>query len=410
MGILLALGVLGLAIYSYVSFQRGLKERRETQRVRDIFSRYVSPTVVDEVLARKDPRLFEGRSGHATMLFCRIWNFSLFSEELEPAQTLRYLNEFYTLTGASIQKHRGMIDKFLGDGVMAVFGMPLDDPFQEEHALNAALDIVRLVAAMNGRWTAQGRKPIRIGIGLSSGKVISGDTGFAGRREYTVVGSEVTVASRLQEMTEQFGAFILAAASTFDPVREQFSGVLIKNIPIRGMRRVLSAFVIRGLARYAQDEKLLLPSPAAFRTTQISERDIPPPELVLTPVAAAAANGAPETPPRASPKAPDLRDVRRRKKKKRQISQGTPDFAQQVDQDRFLAPQPEPQKAYENTWIPPARDFAPKTPEYKPGTIDIPEIGSRKHVYESAAPAMPELPGPPMTYEDGQGPPMQLPP
>lgn len=403
----LAIGVLALGIYSYISFQRALKEKREAERVRAMFSRYVSPTVVDEVLARKDPRLFEGRSGHATMLFCRIWNFALVSEDLEPAQTLRYLNEFYTLTGASIQKHRGMIDKFLGDGIMAVFGMPLDDPFQEEHALNAALDIVRLVAAMNGRWTAQGRKPIRIGIGISSGKVISGDTGYGGRREYTVVGTEVTIASRLQELTEEFGAFILAAASTFDPVREQFSGVLIKNIPIRGMRRVLSAFVIRGLARHAKDDKLLLPSAGAFRTTTVSDQETPLPQA-----SAPITNGAPErqsAPPPAPPKR-DESDALRRKKKKRHISTPPPDFAKQVEKDRFTAPAPEPKKSLEQSWAPPDYPFPPKPKEYAPGKIEIPEIGSKKHVYESAEPAMPELPGPPMTYEDGAGPPMQLPP
>ena len=126
---------------------------------------------VDEILTRKDVRIFEGREGYATVLYCRIWNFGHFAETLSPDETLRYLNEFYTLAGKSIQKHRGMIDKFLGDGIMGVFGMPLDDPFKEEHAIRAALDIIRLVAGMDARWIAQGRQPLRVGIGINSGNM-----------------------------------------------------------------------------------------------------------------------------------------------------------------------------------------------------------------------------------------------
>ena len=396
----LALGVLS----SVVLVRRSVKERRETERVRAMFTRYVSPVVVDELLARKDPRIFEGRAGYATILFCRIWNFSLFSENLKPDETLRYLNEFYTLAGQSIHKHRGMIDKFLGDGVMAVFGMPLDDPHQEEHAIAAALDIVRLVAAMNGRWVQQGRKPFRVGIGINSGNVISGDTGFARRREYTVVGTEVAVASRLQEMTEEFGAFILASAATHDVVREMYSAVAIKNIPLRGMRRVQTAYVIRGLARHSKDDTLLLPPPGAFRTTAISEKAAPGVEA-SPPSAQAAPPSEPAEPAAAAPKGADDSELTRRRKRKRRLSAApTPDIEKDLERDRFSAPQPEPRKSYyDRALIPPQREFAP-------ATLEIPELAAKKRTFESAEPALPEIPAPPMTYEDGHGPPMELPP
>jgi len=397
-----------------VLVRRAVEERRGADRIRSVFSRYVSPYVVEEILARKDPRIFEGRSGTATILFCRIWNFALFAENLTPDQTLRYLNEFYTLTGASIQKHHGMIDKFLGDGIMGVFGLPLDDPHQAEHAIDAALDIVRLVNAMNTRWKAQGRKPFQIGIGINSGEVISGDTGFARRREYTAVGNAVIVASRLQEATEQFGAFVLASSSTYDVVREMYTAVPMQGIPLRGMRQLQTAYVIRGLARHGKDDALLLPSPQAFRQTIVAEREraaaaaAPPEQTPSTEAPAAQTAVTAAQPPRANGEtaleapppepapdqlaAPPAAAAEGRKRKRRLISQSDV-AATAASGGRFETPQPEPRKPdAANLWIPPQREYSPAK------------------TYESAEPALPELPAPPMTYEDQHGPPLELPP
>ena len=166
------------------------------------------------LLARKDERLFTGRAVRATILVCRIRNFAHFIEPLTPEQTLRYLNEFYGLAGTAIQRHRGIIETFLGDGIVAVFGVPLDNPTQEDDALRAALDVVRHVVAMRERWAKQHRKPFTVGIGINTGDVIAGDAGFRERREFTVVGSEATMAHRLQEAAFVLNAYIVAARST----------------------------------------------------------------------------------------------------------------------------------------------------------------------------------------------------
>ncbi|MGH7661991.1 MAG: adenylate/guanylate cyclase domain-containing protein [Vulcanimicrobiaceae bacterium] len=274
MGIaLLALAAAAAAIVvAYVQAQRVLVAQRETSRVRSIFSRYVSPMVLDELLERHDPRVFSTKRGYATILVCRIWNFALFAEQLEHNEALRYLNEFYALAGRSIQKHRGMVDKFLGDGISGAFGFPLEDPEQEDHAVRAAVDIIRLVDGMNRAWASQGRRPLRVGIGINSGNVIAGEVGYVQRREYTVVGLPAIIAARLQERTEPMGAYILITESTMEPIRTTFVSVPAGTVPLRGMKRNAKCYVIRGLNK-ADEEKdtLLLPPPSAFPRTRLED-------------------------------------------------------------------------------------------------------------------------------------------
>ncbi len=248
------------------------RERNESQRVRAIFSRYVSPQVAEELLSRDKLRAFEGRSRHATILVCRIWNFNKFAEDLSTEETLRYLNEFYALAGTSIQKHRGMIDRFLGDGIVGAFGVPVDDPHQNEHALRAALDIVRLVDVMHRRWAAEGRKPFRAGIGINSGTIIAGDVGYANRRDYMLIGREVRVAMQLQEATNDLGAYIIASKATCDIVKDTFALVPVQRVPLPGGRSMADGFIVRGLARDHRDG-LLLPPQASFRRTTIVGED-----------------------------------------------------------------------------------------------------------------------------------------
>lgn len=264
----------GVAV-ALTAHRRAHVAERERERIRTLFARYLSPAVVDELLARKDARGLEGRSLTATILYARIWNFTLQQERLAPEQALRYLNEFYTLAGEAIQRHRGTIDRFLPDGIVAIFGAPIDDPHQEEHAVRAAIDIVRFVSAMSARWSEQRRRPLKVGCAVSTGQVIAGDTGFQERRAYTAVGPEVTFTERLQEVTENINALVLVSESTFEPIREIFTAVPTSDLPLRGLKRVARAYVIRGLARHAGARELLLPPPHAFRSTALHEPEAP---------------------------------------------------------------------------------------------------------------------------------------
>jgi class 3 adenylate cyclase len=355
MAVLAGLALIGALAGLVVVVLRYQAEQREGARVRALFSRYVAPAVVDELLRRKDSRLYTGRSLYATIVVCRIWNFAGFAETLTAEQTLRYLNEFFALAGSSIQKHGGMIEKFLSDGIIGVFGVPLEDADAEDHALRAAIDIVRLVHAMDRRWRAQGRRSFQVGIGINSGAVIAGDAGFHERREFTVVGPETLLAARLQEATHGLHASIVAAASTCNPVRERFSLVPLTGHPLPGLKRLADAFIVLGLT--LETEPLQMPAPGTFKETTIAD---------------AAAPAAPVK-PRAAPLAPEA---------------GPPARLERADP---LAPRRSAEVAGDSAFA-------------------LPELGGLRHFDADDAPIYPEPPVPPNAYDDGSGPPIQLPP
>ncbi len=381
--VLLVLAALAALAGCIAGWRRWRAARRELDRVRNLFARYVAPAVVDVLLARKDERLFTGRAVTATVLVCRIRNFAHFVEDLSPEQTLRYLNEFYALAGTAIQRNRGIIETFLGDGIVAVFGVPLENPIQEDDALRAALEIVRNVVAMRQRWARQHRKPFTVGIGINTGSVIAGDAGFRDRREFTVVGPEATLAYRLQEAAFALNAFIVASRKTCTVVTEEYQLVPINGIPLAGVRRLLDAFVVRGRKRGA--ERFTVPVDAMVETT------IEPPtgphatSAARTATAATAAStahagfaaGAAFAPTGSAPTTP------------------VPPTAQSLPS----AP-PEPPLARPRPRPRPAASTA--------NDLNLPELRHGWRFGDDAESFLPEPPARRATYEDSAGPPLDL--
>jgi class 3 adenylate cyclase len=333
--------------YAGVFFRRYVLARQEHRRVLALFSRYVPSPVVEDLMARKDPRLFEAREYYATILCARIRNFALFAESLSPAETLRYLNEFYTIVGQAVQRHRGIIESLRGETVIAVFGVLIEEKFQEERALRAALDVMRVIDAMEARWRAQGRRSIAVGMGVNSGKIVAGDSGYKDRREFAIVGNPAAVAARLEAASEDLGASIVASEVTYDAVRELFVGVPTSSLPLRGLRRLQNAYIIRGLTKRASDERLLtLPSQRAFNETVVHSYES--------------------------------------------------NASQAVEPDSYIAPEtPAP---------------APKVDERVTGSTPAPAPFTHFSRFDDEAPALPEPPPVLGHYEDDQGPPVQLPP
>lgn len=270
--ILALLALAGASYYANALYKRFSEARDEHNRVLSLFTRYMPAPVVEDLLARKDPRLFEAREYRATILCARIREFALFSESLTPAETLRYLNEFYTIVGQAVHRHKGFIESLRGDSVNAVFGVLVDEMFQEERALRAGLDIMRMISAMNERWRAQGRRAFSVGMGVNSGKIVAGDTGYRERREFAIIGNPVHIAARLEAASEELNASIVASERTYEPVRDMFVGIPTSSLPLKGLRRLQSAYIIRGLTRRTtEDDSLTLPSQQAFNPTVVHE-------------------------------------------------------------------------------------------------------------------------------------------
>jgi class 3 adenylate cyclase len=367
----ISLALIAAIVVCVVLVRRWRTEQAEVKRVRSTFSRYVPPSIVEELLARKDESIFTGRETRATILVCRIWNFSHFMQDLTPEQTLRYLNEFYAIAGSSIERHQGVLHRFLEDGVVGIFGVPLEDRQQEDHALRAAINIVRLINVMQQKWTQQGRQPLRVGVGINSGNVIAGDAGFANRREYTIVGPDVTLAHRLQAATFDLNAFIVASHNTVDPVQDLYNLVPVSGVPLTGVRALLDASIVRGRKR---NDTLVLPKADAFANTTIDEPVtddfLEPQEVVPFEDQAKLAGGTNATAP-------------------------TPPVAPPPPRE-----EPPPLKT---------RRSSRRSPEGTPFGFDLPEL-RMPHGFagQDEGPIMPDPPPPRATYEDNDGPPLPL--
>jgi class 3 adenylate cyclase len=176
----------------------------DRDRVHDLFSRYVSEPVVAQILARPDHALTAHRK-RVTVMFSDLRGFSRMSEEKEPDELLSFLNEHFEATTEIILNQGGTLLSYMGDGLLAVFGAPLDMENQEQNAILAARAMVKNAV----------ERQIRIGVGIATGDAVLGDLGTTRRREYTVIGDVVNTAARLEKLTKEKGESVLCDEETY---------------------------------------------------------------------------------------------------------------------------------------------------------------------------------------------------
>jgi adenylate cyclase len=185
---------------------RAIATLQERDRAISIFGQHVS-TEVAELLLRQ-PLDLTPQEGNVCVMFLGIRDFSRLANECSPSEVMSYLNILFGYMIPLINEHHGIINKFLGDGFMAVFGAPIQDDKQCHHAVDAAMEILRHVEQLN----AQSRiPPTRLGIGLHVGRVITGNVGGMERKEYTIIGDAVNLASRIEQATKQVGGQLLVS-------------------------------------------------------------------------------------------------------------------------------------------------------------------------------------------------------
>ena len=181
-------------------------------------ARYVAKEVVDQLLASGEDVL-QGSTLVATVLFADIRRFALMSQTMTPRNTVSMLNEFFTEMVEVIFTRGGMLDKYIGDGLMAIFGAPVTGSADADNALYVANEMIRALGAFNQRRVQRGFEPIEIGIGLATGEVLAGSVGASKRMEYTAIGNNVNLAARLESATKYYGTPVLLAATTVDELK-----------------------------------------------------------------------------------------------------------------------------------------------------------------------------------------------
>ncbi|MDK9702956.1 MAG: CHASE2 domain-containing protein [Sulfuritalea sp.] len=184
---------------------------REMQTLRTMFAGHVSPQVMRALLGGELRLDRNGQRQDATLLFAGIRGFAARNAQSPPEAMIDLLNRFHAAASVAIQSSGGAIDKYVGDGLMATFGLPQPLPAPQRNALEAAQDLLLRVDRLNAELAAEGIEPIRIGIGIHCGEVLAGHVGSKRRREYSVIGDAVGVASRLEAMTKEYGHPVLCS-------------------------------------------------------------------------------------------------------------------------------------------------------------------------------------------------------
>ncbi len=202
---------LGQLATAFNQMTTGLAER---DRVRDLLGKVVSPEVAAQLL-RSDLQL-GGEEREVTILFSDLRGFTSLSEKLPPAELVALLNRYLDRMSGIVERHGGVVDKYIGDAIMALFGAPVAAPDAAARAVAAARDMLAALEALNRELAAEGRPALALGIGINTGRVIAGNMGSHTRLNYTVVGDAVNLAARIEALTKEpaYGARLIVSEAT----------------------------------------------------------------------------------------------------------------------------------------------------------------------------------------------------
>lgn len=195
-------------------------ERRIKGEITDLFGQYVPPELVDEMSNNPQDYSQEAEDREMTVLFSDVRGFTTLSEGLPPAELSEMMNEFLTSLTRIIHEHRGTIDKYMGDAVMAFWGAPVEDEDHALHALQAAMAMIRKMYDLHDEFESRGWPRLRIGVGLNTGVMSVGNMGSRFRTAYTAIGDEVNLGSRLEGLTKEYGVDLIVGESTKRSVPE----------------------------------------------------------------------------------------------------------------------------------------------------------------------------------------------
>lgn len=219
-----------LILFAY----RYVHNRRETRAIYDAFKRYVSPTVLKEILRHPEKVVFGGEERTVTILFCDIRSFTTLSESMSATDLVTLLNRYFAAMSKEIIATGGVIDKYIGDAIMAFWGAPLDDEDHAVHATRAAQGMVRALEVFNKELASEGKAPIAIGIGLASGPAVVGNIGSDERVDYTAMGDTVNTASRLEGLTKEYKRQLIVSHKTKELLGDEFETEPLGEVMVKG--------------------------------------------------------------------------------------------------------------------------------------------------------------------------------
>ena len=229
-------------IFAYT--HKFILENRSKEKVKSAMGKYMSEDVMKRVMLNIDNLGLGGKKANVTVLFSDIRGFTSMSENMSAQQVSEILNEYFTEMEPIITKYNGIINKFIGDAVMAIFGEPIQDKCHAQNAVKCGYEMLLKVKELQKKWAEEGKPKIEIGIGINTGDVFVGNIGSVNRMEYTVIGDTVNLASRLESYNKVYKTKMLISSSTYDEVKGIVDIIKISDVEIRGKSHKMDIYEV----------------------------------------------------------------------------------------------------------------------------------------------------------------------
>jgi adenylate cyclase len=219
---------------------------RDRDKLRATFGKYMTQSVMEHLLSGKVQ--LGGEKLTVTVLFSDIRSFTTISEQMDAHALVELLNEYFTVMVGIIMEEGGVVDKYIGDAIMAVFGAPVSRPDDAVRAVRAATRMRAALVPLNASLVARGIAPIATGIGVHTGEVVAGNIGSEQRMEYTVIGDAVNVASRLEGKTKELGVDLVISEATFALVQHVAQGRALAELSVKGRQQSVRCFAVDAIS------------------------------------------------------------------------------------------------------------------------------------------------------------------
>ncbi|MFL6279679.1 MAG: adenylate/guanylate cyclase domain-containing protein, partial [Vicinamibacterales bacterium] len=237
------LSAIAFALFAGTAY-RYFVEDYQKRVVKKLFGRYVSKDVFEQLMAHPDRAELGGKRREMSVLFSDIRGFTTVTEKGDAEALVAQLNEYFSRMVEIVFRHQGTVDKFVGDMVMALFGAPVDDPNHAEHAVAAAIDMIRELGELNNKWVERGMPQLDIGIGINSGDMIAGNIGSSSIMSYTVIGDNVNLGARLESLNKDYGSRIIISDASRTRLTGQYEIRPLGDVVVKGKTRPVAVFEV----------------------------------------------------------------------------------------------------------------------------------------------------------------------
>ncbi|WP_435627020.1 GAF domain-containing protein [Candidatus Ferrigenium straubiae] len=231
------------AVQKHIGSMFVIEDISSEKRIKSTMSRYMDPGIADRLVAA-GAEVLGGKNVECTVLFSDIRGFTTLTEQLGAQGTVALLNEYFTLMVDCIQHEEGMLDKFIGDAIMAAFGIPENHEDDADRAVRAAVAMIKTLEKWNHQRIGEGRLPVNIGVGLNTDSVVSGNIGSKKRMDFTIIGDGVNLASRLESACKQYGTKILISEFTVRKLQGTYRKREIDLVVVKGKTEPVSIYEI----------------------------------------------------------------------------------------------------------------------------------------------------------------------